>query len=651
MNILTQANPAVEKRQVINNLLSDYWCNDVWDIRDSIFDNLRPLKWTKSNKTIDFSAFHEPIRSEVKYMYVYKLQETHIKLTTVISYSSLFCHLTEFLNIFYPKLASFEVLPYNKAVIQWRSFLLSKGFKMNAEGKINSGSLEAILNQLYSFFVDFYDCRSEHEKDIWDCRKIPGAKITENVAHYSLDFTDIPIVFRELVKRFIKMRLTFISQSQCYHDIRGLRLFTKYIYKQEPLWKDLKMLTRKHMEDYLCWYYEYTSGRTRSRVDYLVSLRIFLEYLQRAMYVEAPDLPTSCLLFKEDMPKIPSITEENIKYIPEGVLQQLEDNLQYLTPSEYIPIIILLRASGWRISDILNLRYDTCLNHTSQGWYLCGDITKTKVLNHRIPITDEIYAVVKSVVDEVKAKSTDGNNPKKLLFVRFAGRRKGHCPQGKIIQAALNRFAKTQNIVDDQGNVFHFKNHAFRHTKGIELINNGMKLVHVQKWMAHVSPEMTLTYAKILDTTMRKSWEEATRQGLFRIDDAGKFQKVDISNIENEDVIEWEYIRHNLDAVRMPLGYCMKPKKQECHTQLNPCLTCRNLCTTPEFIPQYELEIQETKAVIEKGIAQKRSVWVEKNQALLERYESVLNILKSGKIHHKAGKKGREYTVEERTNE
>lgn len=48
MNILTQANPAVEKRQVINNLLSDYWCNDVWDIRDSIFDNLRPLKWTKS---------------------------------------------------------------------------------------------------------------------------------------------------------------------------------------------------------------------------------------------------------------------------------------------------------------------------------------------------------------------------------------------------------------------------------------------------------------------------------------------------------------------------------------------------------------------------------------------------------------------------
>ncbi|EGD51935.1 integrase family protein [Thermoanaerobacter ethanolicus JW 200] len=123
----------------------------------------------------------------------------------------------------------------------------------------------------------------------------------------------------------------------------------------------------------------------------------------------------------------------------------------------------------------------------------------------------------------------------------------------------------------------------FRHTKGVELINNGMNILHVQKWMAHASPEMTLCYAKILDTTMRKSWEEATKQGLFKIDESGKIKKINISDIQNEDVIEWEYIRHNLDAVRMPLGYCMKPKKQECHTQLNPCLTCRNLCTTPDF--------------------------------------------------------------------
>lgn len=88
----------------------------------------------------------------------------------------------------------------------------------------------------------------------------------------------------------------------------------------------------------------------------------------------------------------------------------------------------------------------------------------------------------------------------------------------------------------------------------------------------------------------------------------------------------------------------------ECKHQLNPCLTCRNLCTTPDFILQYEAEIREVKAVIERGKAQGRTIWVEKNEALLERYEAILAVLKEGHTHHLAGKKGREYVGEERLN-
>jgi hypothetical protein len=331
------------------------------------------------------------------------------------------------------------------------------------------------------------------------------------------------------------------------------------------------------------------------------------------------------------------------------VLRQLEENLEHLTPAEYIPIVLLLRAIGWRISDILNISYDNCLERTVQGWWLCGDIPKTQVLNHRVPITDEVAAVVQAVVDKVREKSTPENNPNKLLFVRLDGKRKGRPPKGRLIQESLNRLAKKCNIIDDQGQLFHFGNHAFRHTKGVELINNGMNLVHVQKWMAHASPEMTLRYAKILDTTMRKSWEEATKNGLFRIGPAGKPVKIDPADLKNEDLLEWEYIRYNLDAVRTPLGYCLKPNKVECKHQLNPCLTCRNLCTTPDFIPQYEAEIREVKAAIERGKAQGRTIWVDKNEALLGHYEAILAVLKEGHTHHLAGKKGREYVGEERT--
>jgi hypothetical protein len=257
---------------------------------------------------------------------------------------------------------------------------------------------------------------------------------------------------------------------------------------------------------------------------------------------------------------------------------------------------------------------------------------------------------VQAVIDEVKEKSTPDNNPRRLLFVHLDGKRKGRPPVAYNIGNALNRLGIAYNIVDDQGQVFHFKNHAFRHTKGVELINNGMDILHVQKWLAHVSPKMTLRYAEVLDTTMREAWEKVVRSGLFRVNAEGGAQKIDLSDAENEDAIEWEYIRYHLDAVRTPLGYCMKPHKIECRHQLGPCLTCRNLCATPDFISQYETEIEGLKAIIKEGGAQGRTAWVDKNQALLERYEAILAVLKEGTTHHQAGKKGREYVGEERAN-
>jgi hypothetical protein len=362
-------------------------------------------------------------------------------------------------------------------------------------------------------------------------------------------------------------------------------------------------------------------------------------------YKHTPKIIVDKLLYSEDIPTKPIKSINTIKYIPEEILEKLESNLEYLSPAKYIPVIIILRASGWRISDVLNLRYDKCLIEDEKNYFLNGDIKKTQVLEHRVPITVEIANIIKDCINH--AKKIEGNNDK-YLFTMSQGKRKGLPYAAGNITDALERFAKKQNIIDNNGKIFKFKTHAFRHTKAVELINNGMNLVHVQKWMAHLTPVMTLHYAKLLDNTMRKSWEDATKDGLFKLDGTGNASKVNISNIEDEDIIEWEWIKHNLDAVRMPLGYCMKPNKMECATQLNPCLTCRSLCTTPEFIPSFKQEIQQTKEIINKGKSQNRTFWVEKNELLLDKLTSVLTVLESGKIKHDAGKSGREYVGEQR---
>ena len=51
---------------------------------------------------------------------------------------------------------------------------------------------------------------------------------------------------------------------------------------------------------------------------------------------------------------------------------------------------------------------------------------------------------------------------------------------------------------------------------------------------------------------------------------------------------------------------------------------------------------------INKGKSLNRTFWVEKNELLLNKLESVLSVLKDGKIKHDAGKQGREYVGEQR---
>ena len=388
-----QVEPTCEKQQEIREFLMSYWKNDVWNVDDAFFDEMRPEKWSPAiTKSVDFSTFPLLQRDEVKFMFGSRLQNQEIRLTTVIGYGYAFKRLGGFLSIYYPSILSIVDIPYDKAQIKWRTFLIEGG--VNIHYKYVRTLYQNVFNQLHTFFVNYYDTRDETEKNIWDVRKIPGTKITANKSGYTLNFSKIPIPFLSLAKRYLKFRMTIVSLSQGGRDLAALGLLLRFLYERHPAWKGLINLTRKDMEAYLFWYRTYSEGWKTQHYEYLVLIDTFLIHIQRAQYPEAPELPSVLLLFKEDRPRIPQRTEKDIKYIPEGVLEQLEEHIQHITSTEYIPVVILLRASGWRISDILDLRYDKCLDRTSQGWYLRGDILKTQVLNHRVPITDEVAVIV-----------------------------------------------------------------------------------------------------------------------------------------------------------------------------------------------------------------------------------------------------------------
>jgi len=436
-----------------------------------------------------------------------------------------------------------------------------------------------------------------------------------------------------------------------------LRIFLEFLLGLYPDTSDLHTLSRSDIEAYLLYLNSFKGKLNRNGKMIgdehvwtgIQVLRRFLEYLERTLGSVAPLVPTGRLIWQDDAGDKPHyLMGEGVKYIPEGILLQLEQHLHNL-PTKYLPIVVILRACGWRISDVLNLRYDSCLEHTASGFWLCGDILKTRVLEHKVPISEEVAAFVSAQALLVQKNISQEENPQRYLFPATSKQRKGRPMTGASVQDALNRLAVQCEITDEKGVTFHFNTHAFRHTKAVELINNGMSLVYVQKWLAHLTPEMTLAYAKIFDTTMRKEWEQAFAKGAVRIDVQGQPKGVNAEQLGSEQEVEWEHIRHNLDAVRLADGYCFKPKKANCPTQDSPCYTCRHFCTTPDFLPQFERQERELRELIELGKKAGSEIWVERNTQKLNRILPVIQVIQSGNLHHPAGKVMREYTLEERT--
>ncbi|WP_335574370.1 tyrosine-type recombinase/integrase [Neobacillus vireti] len=651
-----QPKATTEKTAVILKQLNGRFGNDVWNLTDHFLEEYGGgSSWTYKQKKIHFEHLPTNIKHEFKFFFATQLVNEEITLKTIAAYSTSFVHLRNFVQKYYQKITSLVDIPYNHGLLKYRTFLTNLGLKTKTKSGNNTNPI-TLFNSIMKFFYHFYDTRDEMEKDIWDMRRIPNARYTINRSQYLISFEKIPSIFRKLVKEYCTFALTYVSQNKLSEYIRGLDFYLNFVQKNHPDWTDFSQLKRADLEKYFTYFNQENGSYSPAyRYNLLSSIKYFLEYLQRFERSESPLRPISTLFFKEDFPKIPKQNENQIKYIPETVMKQLEHLLyqdqKEITPPmkvnemDYIPIVILLMATGWRISDILNLRIQNCLISTDKGYYLQGDIPKTDTKRHRVPIDKELAGILQTVIDQAKVNSTQENNPEGYLFVRTRGKRRGKPFSGSSIQNALNRWAERYRIVDQSGKVYHFGNHAFRHTKGVELINLGMNLTHIMKWFAHVSPEMTLTYAKIADDTLRKEWEKAQEKkgALLRVD----LNQAQVSEMNmEEDLIHWEYIQSNIEAVRVPLGYCLASKKEGCPYVITPCLTCPNFCTTPDNLTDFEREIKKVEEHIE--MTRGFPIYNEKTQEQLTNLIRVRDQLSEGKAHRGTGAKRILFQFQER---
>ena len=150
-----------------------------------------------------------------------------------------------------------------------------------------------------------------------------------------------------------------------------------------------------------------------------------------------------------------------------------------------------------------------CLLQDKDGDYFLKYYQWKMKKDHIIPISKEVAELI-----QVHEKYTDPSC--EYLFAT----KQGLPLKQDTFRTALNDLAVEEEIVDRQGKVFRFHAHAFRHTVGTKMINNGVPQHIVQKFLGHESPEMTSRYAHIFDETLKIEFEKfqerlVTKEGEF----------------------------------------------------------------------------------------------------------------------------------------
>jgi integrase len=638
--------------------------NDKWNA--DFFNNIEQLKgryneYKYSNRNFYFRFDNPNVNMEIKFIVHNRFFKSEWSITSAfVNQNSKFKRLADFINKKYPTLNSILDLDIGKANFEWIDWLENKGTKtIQSKNEKSTGksytyksSIACFLNSVYHELFNLVDTRVEWDKDIWDIRNLEkyGIYYNKAISNYLIDFSQISNEnIKRGVKRYFKERLLSnnkFTTGTAKTNLEYLEKFINYILLLEPKWDDFKELDRRHIEKYIEWLNIYTRvnlTRNNSNPPYYKNRALnvasrFLSDIQMKEYPIAPKKNVKMLIFPDDKPTIIKKSLDQVDYVPDYVMEQLFKNINNLQ-SEVVPVVWVMYKTGLRISDALSLKQD-CLVKINSKFWIESDIEKTYVEGHRIPIDNELANMLAVLIEKTIQSSNQDNNPNNYIFVRYSGQRKGKPYSARWVQGSLNVFARENNITDEMGNIYHFKNHAFRHTYAIKMLNGGADILTVQELLAHASPEMTMRYAKLLDDTKRRVFDNAVQQGIFSFDFEGKLNKETNEELP-KDILDMLWTNHKLNAIDTPYGTCLQRSKGKCNfSKQPPCLTCNGGKPCKDIgvgifegdIKKYEIHINSIKALIEQAKTYNRQDMVKENEELLTLYEEIYITIANGNV-------------------
>lgn len=247
------------------------------------------------------------------------------------------------------------------------------------------------------------------------------------------------------------------------------------------------------------------TGQPLSRAEQARRILAVANFLREITEWDWPEAPPRTLMHPSDNPRLPQPLP---RFLPPDADRRLTTALHESPHRLAADALLLQRACGLRIGELLDLEMDAVIDVTGAGSWLKIPLGKLDT-ERMVPIDPEILALL----DRITATRSPGRpirnprtgRPADFLFTSH-GRRLGQ----NALRTELNRAAAAAGLG-------HVTPHQLRHTYATALVNAGVSLQALMAILGHVSAEMSLRYGRLFDATIRTEYERALDLAKTRI--------------------------------------------------------------------------------------------------------------------------------------
>jgi len=420
-----------------------------------------------------------------------------------------------------------------------------------------------------------------------------------------------PQVRRPMVAYLERLQGTH-ARSSVQGIASELAHFGRFLARHDPGLASLAALDRqRHIEPYLNQVAAAVNHRTgqpiaastaRARIQ---SAGGFLDAMAEWGW---PEAPARRLIFPRDSPKLPHPLP---RYLPPDqervLLAALEDSPNRL----YADALLLLRATGMRIGELVDLELDCVHEVPGSGAWL--KIPLGKLLTERmVPIDEETL----KLIDRITVHRSPGRplrHQRTGKLADFLLTHQGRRVSADILRAELRRAAAEAGL---DGVV----PHQLRHTYATALVNAGCSLQALMALLGHVSAEMSLRYGRLFDATVRDEYTRALTLAKAQLGPVLPGERTQLPLA----VTGGNWRDAPLIKARLAGGYCLRTAAQGSCAYANICEHCPSFRSDASFLPVLQLQRADAETLAADAQARGWGDEAARHRRLIERLDLLI---------------------------